>query len=376
MKTPFVYGRIATEDDFTDREDETRLLVTHFSSLVNTVIISPRRWGKSSLVNRAAAEAMSEDRDLRVCIIDLFNVRNEAHFYRLLAEQVLAATTSKWDEAVEAVKAFFKRIVPKVSINPDAVSEISLDFDWEEVKRDPDEVLDLAENIARKKGLKIVICIDEFQNLSQFDDPDFFQKQLRSHWQTHRHVSYCLYGSKRHMMLEFFTEASMPFYKFGYLMFLEKIGADHLISFFTKRFSETGKAITPEAAALIAALTDNHPYYAQQLAQMAWLRTEEECDSETVELAHRDLVRQLSLLFQNLTETLTTQQVNYLRALIAGETALTSADVLHRYRISSSTSAVRSKAALIKNDILDDTANGLAFQDPLYAFWLRTSYFK
>lgn len=58
----------------------------------------------------------------------------------------------------------------------DPTNEISIDFDWEEVKRNPDEVLDLAEKIARKKGLKIVICVDEFQNIAEFTDPDYFQK--------------------------------------------------------------------------------------------------------------------------------------------------------------------------------------------------------
>lgn len=376
METPFVFGKIATEKNFTDREQETAYLVKHFTSLINTIIISPRRWGKSSLVNKAAELAMEQDRDLRICRIDLFNVRNEEHFYSLLAQNVIAATSSRWEEAIENARNFFSRLVPKISIGSDPANEISIDFDWDEVKRNPDEVLDLAEKIARDKGLKIVVCVDEFQNIAEFTDPDYFQKRLRSHWQQHQHVAYCLYGSKRHMMLEVFTNSSKPFYKFGNLIFLNKIETSHLVEFFQSRFADTNKRITEEASTLIAALTDNHPYYAQQLAQLSWLRTEDVCTAEIVREAHAGLVEQLSLLFVTITETLTTQQLNYLRALIAGEKSISSTEVMHRYRISSPTSIARSKAALVKNDILDNQAGCYSFQDPIYAYWLKTQYFE
>ena len=341
METPFIFGKIATNKNFTDREKETANLVQNFMSLINTIIISPRRWGKSSLVNKAAKLAMAQESNLRICHIDLFNVRNEEHFYSLLAQKVIAATSTKWEEA----------------------------------KHNPDEVLDLAEKIAKKKGLKIVICIDEFQNITEFSDPDYFQKKLRSHWQLHQNVAYCLYGSKRHMMMEVFTNSSKPFYKFGNLMFLNKIETPCLVEFFKSRFADTGKSIDNEASHLIAKLVDNHPYYAQQLAQLSWLRTKNVCTVDIVYEAHTALVEQLSLLFVTITETLTTQQLNYLKALIAGEKAISSTAVMHRYQISSTTSISRSKAALIKNDILDNKAGEISFQDPIYAYWLKTEYF-
>jgi hypothetical protein len=375
METPFIFGKIATEKNFTDREMETAYLVQNFTSLINTIIISPRRWGKSSLVNKAAKLAMEQDVKLRICHIDLFNVRNEEHFYALLAQKVIAATSTKWEEAVENAKVFFSHLVPKVSIGSDPTNEVSINFDWDEVRHNPDEVLDLAERIAKKKGLKIVVCVDEFQNISEFTDPDYFQKKLRSHWQQHQSVAYCLYGSKRHMMMEVFTNSSKPFYKFGNLMFLNKIETPYLVEFFNSRFADTGKRINKDAANLIVELVDNHPYYAQQLAQQSWLRTKDECTIEIVRAAHTALVEQLNLLFVTITETLTTQQLNYLKALIAGEKAISSTEAMHRYKISSPTSVARSKAALVKNDILDNKAGEISFQDPIYAYWLKTEYF-
>jgi hypothetical protein len=376
METPFVFGKIATDVNFTDREQETAWLVQNFTSRINSIIISPRRWGKSSLVHKAASVAMAQDKELRVCDIDLFNVLNEEHFYELLAEKVLAATSSKWDDAIALAKQFFSRLVPKISVGTDPMNELTIDFNWDDVKHNPDEVLDLAEKIAVEKGLKIVICIDEFQNIANFSNADFFQKRLRSHWQKHQHVAYCLYGSKQHMMLDIFTNSSMPFYKFGNVIFLKKIGTPYLVDFIGKRFADTGKSVTDEASHLIVELTENHPYYAQQLAQLSWLRTKEICTVETVWAAHSALVEQLSLLFVNLTETMTSQQVYFLKALLAGEKAISSTAVMHKYHLTSSTSVTRSKETLIKNDVLDKSNNALSFQDPIYKYWLKHHYFE
>ena len=376
MEAPFIFGRIATDENFTDREKETEHLVNNFESLINTVIISPRRWGKSSLVHRAADIAMRADKNIRICTIDLFNVKTEEQFYTVLAQKLIQGTSSRWEEAVENAKKFFSRLVPKISVGAGPGSEISIDFDWEEMKSNPDEILDLSERIAEAKGVKIVVCIDEFQNIAEFEDPLFFQRRLRAHWQRHKKVSYCLYGSKRHMMMEVFADSSMPFYKFGDIFFLNKIDTEHFIPFITERFSSTGKSITEDACRKIIALADNHPYYVQQLSQLAWLRTSGQCDVETVVKAHLSLVEQLSLLFSNLMETLTFQQTCYLHALIAGEKSITSAETMYRYHISSATAASRSLKTLIKKDILDSTSGEISFQDPIFEYWLRHDYYQ
>lgn len=375
MEAPFIFGRIATDENFTDREKETEHLVNNFESLINTVIISPRRWGKSSLVHKSADIAMQADKNLKVCTIDLFNVKTEEQFYTALARNLIQETASRWEEAVENAKKFFSRLVPKISVGAGPGSEISIDFDWEEMKSNPDEILDLPERIAEAKGVKIVVCIDEFQNTAEFEDPLFFQRRLRAHWQRHRKVSYCLYGSKRHMMMNVFTDSSMPFYKFGDIFFLNKIDTEHFIPFIIERFSSTGKSITEDACRKIIALADNHPYYVQQLSQLSWLRTSGQCDVETVVKAHLSLVEQLSLLFSNLMETLTFQQTCYLHALIAGEKAITSAETMYRYHISSATAASRSLKTLIKKDILDSKSGEISFQDPIFEYWLRYNYY-
>jgi hypothetical protein len=376
METPFIFGRIAKGSNFTDREHETEHLVSNFNSLINTIIISPRRWGKSSLVEKAADQVRGKSKNIKICCIDLFNIRSEEQFYESLIMSVLKETSSKWEEAVSFARKFLKTFVPKIILNPEPGNEFSISIDWNEVKKKPDEILDLAEKLAISKNKKLIICIDEFQNIAEFEDPVSFQKKLRSHWQKHTHVAYCLYGSRRHMMLDVFTDSSMPFFKFGDLIFLPKIDTPSWLKFIKERFSSTGKRISEKQIEEIVRLADNHPYYVQQLAQQVWLRTTKDCTDDAVTIAFTSIVSQLSLLFITITETLTTNQLNLIKALLAGETALSSSEVLSKYRLVSSANVNRSRKSLISRDILDDNAGKLSFQDPLFRYWLQNDYFS
>lgn len=376
METPFIYGKLATGKSFTDRENELKLLKQNFQAGTNTILISPRRWGKSSLVKKAADEIMSVKSVIRIVQMDMFNIRTEEEFYKSLSEKVLQVVSNKTEDLIENVKEFMKQWIPRITFSPDAQQEISFGLNWQEIKKQPDELLELAENIAIEKGLKLVICIDEFQNISYFEDPLAFQKKLRAHWQRHQNVSYCLYGSKRHMLMDVFTSSSMPFYKFGSLIFLEKIPANYWIDYIKMRFKATGKKISKKQSAEIALLAQNHPYYVQQLAQLCWLRTEYEVTDKIISEALESLVLQLSLLFQGITELLSTTQVNFLAALIDGKTMLSSKKILENYKLGTSANVSRIKSALINKEIIDDQSGTIEILDPIFAIWLKKFYFK
>jgi hypothetical protein len=375
-KAPFVFGRITSLPDFTDRTSEIELLKTNFRSLVNTIIISPRRWGKSSLVNRVIQELSEESSNLRICTIDLFNVRTEEEFYHLLAREILRATSSKWEEAVKNAGTFLSRLMPRITFSPDAQSEISFGISWEELQKNSDDILDLPQKIAMDKNFRILICMDEFQNIAELGHAVELQKKLRAHWQQHSQVAYCLYGSKRHMMMDVFTNTSMPFYKFGHMLFLQKIESNDWVAFIRERFADTGKSIDKNLALKIASLVENHPYYVQQLAQQTWLRTNRTTTINDITDAHETLVDQLSLLFTGTTESLTNPQLGLLKALISGEQQLSSQVSLRKYGMGTSGNVNRIKKSLIEKDILDTKDGNLVFQDPIYQYWLRHRYFR
>jgi hypothetical protein len=173
------------------------------------------------------------------------------------------------------------------------------------------------------------------------------------------------------MLLEVFTDSSMPFYKFGELLYLKKIGTEEWISFIRRRFSDTGKEISEEDARLIAQLAENHPYYVQQLAQQSWFRTGRKCNREIILSAREDIVGQLGLLFANITERFSATQMGLLRAIIAGEKQLSAQQTLLQYRLGTSANVVRVKRGLIESEVLDDSNGELTFLDPMFRHWLE-----
>jgi len=239
----------------------------------------------------------------------------------------------------------------------------------------PDEILNLAETIAKEKKISVVVCMDEFQAIGDFPESIAFQRKLRAHWQHHHHVGYCLYGSKRTMLLDIFSNASMPFYKFGDIMFLQKINTSKWSEFIKKRFEDTGKKVTLEQAAYLAGLVDNHSYYVQQLAQQAWLRTKTGCSKTIIDDSLQCIKNQLSLLFVSHIETLTSTQINFLKAVLDGETAFTSQENLKRYRLGSSANLKKIKNALISREIIDIPAKKVEILDPVFKLWLTEDFF-
>ncbi|MFT3753267.1 MAG: ATPase [Paludibacter sp.] len=374
--TPFVYGKMADSHNFTDRVQETGYLTNNFKGLINTIIISPRRWGKTSLVNKVAA-VVSTDKDYIICKIDIFNCRTADQFYTAYANAVLKASTTAWDEFVAGAKKYLSRMLPKIALtNATQMYELSFGVDFGNKDTSVDDILDLPQVIAIEKGKKVIVCIDEFQNINDYADSLGFQQKLRAHWQLHTHVSYCLYGSKRHMLMRIFTDYKMPFYKFGDLFFLEKIKREDWIGFISGRFAQTGKHISDELCSQIAGLMNNHPYYTQQLSQQVWLRTTDNCTLEIVTDSFQSLVNQLSLLFRNIIDSMTVRQINFLKSIAFGEVNFSSKSVLDKYQLGSSANIKNLRQATLDRDIIDILpGNKMIFQDPVFEYWLVNEYF-
>ena len=376
MNTPFVYGRIADKENFTDREQEVKLLTQNFNSLVNTVIISPRRWGKTSLVNKTAQLLLNSSKDYYICHVDNFNCRTEEEFYLAYANALLKVSTSAWEEFVSGVKRYLGKLAPIISLSDTSQTyELSFGITFKDNKLTYDEILDLPQAIANDSGKKIIVCIDEFQNINEYEDSLAFQRKLRAHWQTHTSVCYCLYGSKRHMLLSIFNDYSMPFYKFGDILFLQKIERKDWVVFISQRFADTGKQISDELSGMIADKMKNHPYYTQQLSQQTWLRTSKECSEAIVNEAFNSLIGQLSLLFTNIIDSLTSRQISFLIAVADGVVNFSSKDILKHYQLGTSANIKNLKKATLEKDLIDILpGNTIEIQDPAFEYWLKNVY--
>ncbi len=367
---PFIFGVATSGENFTDRERETERLLMNFKHGVNTVLISPRRWGKTSLVQKVCQLARSEK--LKIVYLDIFSCRSDRDFYDAFASAVLKQTSSKLDEWLEHVKMFLSRISPKISFGTDPMNDFSLSLDLNPQDDDIDEILQLPERIAREKGINIVVCIDEFQQIAEFNDSKTFQKRLRTVWQLQKSVSYCLFGSKKHLMNELFEKRSLPFYKFGDAIYLQKIDTQNWVDYICRRFESTGKHISKELAERICTQVENHSSYVQQLAWLVWIHTDKTATSQDFELAYQDILDQNTPLFEKQTESLTTNQLNFLRAVIESpDSELSSQEILQKYHLGSSANVVVIKKALLKKELIEIEKCKVMIPDPVLKEWLK-----
>lgn len=370
MDKPFIFGVAAAGDNFTDRKNESLRLEANFTHGVNTIIISPRRWGKTSLVRKVSQSI--HEKDIRMVYLDIFSCRSEYDFYKAFTTAVLKQTSSRLDEWIENAKTFLSHITPKISIGTDPTSDFSLSFEWNPKDDSADEILQLPERIAEKKNIRVVICIDEFQQIAEFDDSKSFQKKLRTIWQLQKLTSYCLFGSKKHLMNELFEKKSLPFYKFGDVMYLPKIGKPDWIEYICKQFRQTGKEISAEQAGQICDLTENHSSYVQQLSWLVWLHTEQTVNAQSIDEAVEDLLAQNSILYQRETENLSSYQMNFLRAMVDGvDSEFSRKEVIDTYRLGSSANVQRIKKALAQRELIDIEGRKVVLNDPVFKLWLE-----
>lgn len=367
---PFVFGTAVYGENFTDREKDTKRLCANFQYGINTILISPRRWGKTSLVKKVIQTV--QNKDLKVVYMDIFSCRTPEEFYTRFAENVIKQTSSKSEEWIENVKSFLLRFNPKFSMKSDPLSEMSISLEILPKREDYDEILQLPEKIAKKKNIRIVVCIDEFQQIGEFKDSLTFQKQLRTIWQHQKLTSYCLFGSKKHLMTELFENSSYPFYKFGDLIFLDKISSEEWIKYITLRFEETGKKISDYIAAKICELTENQSNYVQQLSWILWVNSKYEPTENDLTDAYKELLHHNSMLFERMTESLTSYQLNFLRALTDGiHEEFTRQEILLKYQLGTSTNIQRIKESLLKKDLIDISRKKVTIPDPIFREWLR-----
>lgn len=366
-----MFGVAVDAEHFIGREKEIEKLASHMRYGVNTILISPRRWGKTSLVNRVAREVADEH--LKVVKVDIFSCRSEYDFYNAFASALLQQTASRLEEWRQNAQEFLSRLVPRLSFSPEPNHDFSLSLGITPKNYTPEEILNLPERIAQKKGYRIVVCIDEFQQIGDFPDSMSVQKRMRTVWQHQKNVSYCLYGSKKHMMSALFQQRSNPFYKFGTTMYLDVISTEDWLPYLCDRFEQEGKHLPRPLAERICAMVDNHPSYVQQLAFNTLICTRgDTAEEESLAEAYSSLIDENTPLFMEKTERLTTYQMNFLRAIIAGvHQDFGAAEIREEYNLGAPSNIVRIKHVLIEKEFVDILPDGIYIADPILKDWLQ-----
>ena len=179
------------------------------------------------------------------------------------------------------------------------------------------------------------------------------------------------------MMAALFEKQSMPFYKFGDVMYLEKINRTDWKKFIVSQFSKTRKKITEQQADIIAETVEDHSYYVQQLSYMVWNITAKAVTAAILKNAIEMLIYQNSNLYTRDTDELSNVQLNFLKAVTDGITSgLSSREVMHHYKLGTSANVLKIKKALIDKELIDEKNNEVSFLDPVYKLWFYKHIIK
>lgn len=369
MNAPFVYGKIAFGKYFASRNEDIKRLTANFNGKVNTALVAPRRWGKSSLVYKAS-EAFSKYSYYRICYVDLFKVRSEKEFFQTIANSAIQSLADNEADKLELARKFLSGITPQLALG--ATAENDFDVELEFSGKVNEQVIHMGNEIARKKGLTLLLCIDNFQVFQSFPKSEELLQKLRSAWEQHTNVVHCLIGSNRAFLTRLFSEPTQPLYKFCDLILLDKPTTESLATYICERFTDTGKTITNDFARKTAQMMENHPLYVQQLAHIVWENTTKLVDDKILTESAQELVHRNLILFQRQFDGLSNIQVNFLRAIADGvKDNFTSKEVILRYSLNSSASALRAIEGLETKDIIERSSSGITFTDPAFKLWLK-----
>ncbi len=258
MENPFKFGTIVEEEYFTDRVDEVEYICQFVNSANHLILISPRRFGKSSVVEKAVKKSGRKH-----ITVNLQQVTSVADLSAKLLREFFKVHPM---ERVRHLITHF-RIIPTISTNP-VTGSMDVAFQpTAEATVLLEDVMTLIEK-AHTKEERMIVVLDEFQEIR--DIAPRLDKELRAIMQKQEHINYILLGSQESMMTEIFEDKKSPFYHFGELMRLSKLPRDDFFRYLSERLATCFPDSCNELANRILDYTACHPYYSQQLASNIW----------------------------------------------------------------------------------------------------------
>jgi hypothetical protein len=378
---PFVYGEIVTAAAFADRDDERERLGRDLASGQKVFLISPRRYGKSSLVRdvmRGLARQKILTIEVTVAASSSYIGFLESYAQALVSADTPASRLTRW------VSELMRTVKPEVRFDasPAGHAKFSLAFPAVRTARDTarvaNEVFALPGRIAEARKQRMAIALDEFQAITAFDGGTV-ENALRAAVQEQRQVGYVFSGSEPSLM-ERMLGPRRPFYKAGPVMRLEKIDPRQFADFIDARFADGGVKPEEGLGAAIVDLAANVPYDVQRLAHETWDDVKE-AGKKTAGLddLHITLTRLLGeqhTVFEESWQRLTLPQRAVLRALVLEEgRELMSSDVRARHRLPGTSTIQAALAALLRQDIITKDSSRYVAVDSLYREWVaRKTY--
>jgi hypothetical protein len=378
---PFVYGEIVSWNAFADRDAERARLHDDLASGQKIFLISPRRYGKSSLI-RDVMRGLARERILTVEVTVAASSSYvgflEAYARALVTAETPVGRLQRW------VNDLLQTVRPELRFDaqPGGQPRFSLAFPAVKTARDTArlaaEVFALPGRVASARKQKLAIALDEFQAIASFDGGTV-EHALRSAVQDQRSVGYVFAGSEPSLM-ERMLGPKRPFYKAGPVMRLDKIDEQVFADFVETRFASGGMRPEPGLGAAIVDLAANVPYDVQRLAHETWddakVARKRNVGLEDLHATLTRLLGEHHTVFEESWQRLTLAQRAALRALVLERgRELLSADVRERHRLAGASSVQSALAALVREEVVLKEGSRYVVSDSLYREWVARRTF-
>lgn len=378
---PFVYGEIVTSGAFADRDAERDRLSRDLAAGQKVFLISPRRYGKSSLITDVLTGLARQ----RILTIEVTVAASSSYvaFLEAYARALIVADTPT-NRLVRWTQELLQAVRPEVRFETAAsgTPRFALAFPSVRSARDVErlaaDVFALPGRIAAARRQRLAIALDEFQAIEGFDGTSV-EQALRSAVQTQRQVGYVFAGSEPSLM-ERMISPRRPFYKAGPVMRLEKIDAAIFSRFIETRFASTGMRVEEGLGEAMVDLAANVPYDVQRLAHEAWddarMRGRRTVDLEDLHMTLTRLLGEHHSVFEASWQRLTLGQRAVLRAIVLEDgRELLAAGVRLRHRLPNASSVQSALGALVNQDIVMKVGSRYVVSDSLYREWVARKTF-
>ena len=381
MDNPFVYGEVVPAAAFADRVVELDRLVGDLAAGQKVFLISPRRYGKSSLIRQALAAVAR--RGTIAVEVTVSSFSSYVAFLEGYARALISAET-RWDMGRGWLREVIHSARAEVRHAPGASPLGALTVSFPTVKSDRDvsrlaeEVFALPGRLADTRRRKVVVALDEFQAIGEFNGGSV-EHALRAAVQHQREVGYVFAGSEPSLM-ERMLGPRRPFYKAGPVMRLEKIPAEEFAAFIDGRFNRSGLKAEAGLGAAVVELAGNLPYDVQRLAHETWDQVRaagrRRASLDDLHQALHRLLTEQDTMFEVIWQRLTLGQRAVLRAVVLTEgREMLSADARTRYRLGGTSSVQTALGALVRDDLITRDGARYVVVDSLLREWIARHTF-